>query len=167
MFLENYRVPRACAVRVDFRFLSFILHLSPFIFYICCKFTKKISNIQGFCREKLKVRWDMQMSITKRAEKIFTRRTPFFIGATRNFQKSTSFEKYSMSFAKYSMSFAQKSAPLGTSVFIGVSEGWGSGGCGNDFSLQTNFCAYMAVTIAVSILWKNLALTFFFCTFAA
>ena len=64
----------------------------------------------------------MQMSIMKRGKKIFTRRAPFFIGATRIFQKSTSFEKYSMSFAKYSMSFAQKSAPLAPPVFIGVSE---------------------------------------------
>ena len=45
-----------------------------------------------------------------------------FIGATRNSQKGTSFGKYSMSFAKYSMSFAQKSALLGSPVFIGVSE---------------------------------------------
>jgi len=44
------------------------------------------------------------------------------MGATRNFQKSMSFEKYSMSISKYSMSFAQKSALLGSPVFIGVSE---------------------------------------------
>ena len=69
-----------------------------------------------------------------------------------------------MSFVKYSMSFEQKSAPLGTSVFIGVSEGWGGDESRSEFSLQTYFCAYMAATIAVSILWKNLALTFF-CTF--
>lgn len=43
----------------------------------------------------------------------------------RNFQKGTSFGKFSMSFEKFSMSFAQKSAPLGSPVFIGVSEGQG------------------------------------------
>jgi len=34
-----------------------------------------------------------------------------------------SFGKYSLSFEKFSMSFTQKSAPRGTPVFIGVSEG--------------------------------------------
>jgi hypothetical protein len=53
--------------------------------------------------------------------KLFTRYGPYFIGATRNFQKGTSFEKYSMSISKYSMSFAQNSAPLAAPVFIGVS----------------------------------------------
>jgi hypothetical protein len=38
------------------------------------------------------------------------------------FWGGTSFEKYSMSISKYSMSFAQKSAILGSPVFIGISE---------------------------------------------